>query len=141
MLPPVVFLDTSFVIALENKKDEYHTRAKLLDREMVERDVGVILHTGIVMEIGDGFAKLDRREKGIALLKKFLLEDSYRLVRLTDALVDQASQLYQDRRDKEWSLTDCASFVVMTQEGLIEALSSDVHFRQAGFKALLLDPE
>jgi uncharacterized protein len=41
------------------------------------------------------------------------------------------------RRDKEWSLTDCISFVVMKERGLTEALTADHHFEQAGFKALL----
>jgi predicted nucleic acid-binding protein len=41
--------------------------------------------------------------------------------------------------DKEWSLTDCLSFVVMQQRGLTEALTPDEHFVQAGFKALLRD--
>jgi predicted nucleic acid-binding protein len=39
--------------------------------------------------------------------------------------------------DKEWSMTDCLSFLVMQQCGLTEALTSDEHFEQAGFKALL----
>jgi len=41
--------------------------------------------------------------------------------------------------DKEWSLTDCISFVLMKQEGVTEALTADAHFVQAGFKALLLE--
>ncbi len=39
--------------------------------------------------------------------------------------------------DKEWSLTDCISFVVMEERGLIGALTSDHHFEQAGFSVLL----
>jgi hypothetical protein len=46
-------------------------------------------------------------------------------------------QLYAQRPDKEWSLTDCISFVVMTQEGIFDALTGDRHFEQAGFVALL----
>jgi len=46
-------------------------------------------------------------------------------------------ELYRKRLDKDWSLTDCISFVVMTDEGLVEALTGDHHFKQAGFTALL----
>lgn len=46
-------------------------------------------------------------------------------------------RLYFDRPDKEWSLTDCISFVVMGDEGLSEALTGDHHFEQASFTALL----
>ena len=45
--------------------------------------------------------------------------------------------LYASRTDKEWSLTDCISFVVMQRHQLNEALTGDHHFDQAGFKALL----
>jgi predicted nucleic acid-binding protein len=48
-------------------------------------------------------------------------------------------QLYQEREDKEWGLTDCISFVVMGDETLYEALTTDEHFRQAGFRPLLLE--
>ncbi len=45
--------------------------------------------------------------------------------------------LYASRADKNWSLTDCISFVVMEEYGLTDALTSDHHFAQAGFRVLL----
>jgi predicted nucleic acid-binding protein len=45
--------------------------------------------------------------------------------------------LYHLRPDKQWSLTDCISFLVMSEEGITEALTADHHFEQAGFVALL----
>ena len=53
------------------------------------------------------------------------------------ALFDAGVQLFANRPDKEWSLTDCISFVVMQQEGITQALTADHHFEQAGFQALL----
>jgi hypothetical protein len=38
-------------------------------------------------------------------------------------LLDQGFDLYRQRPDKEWSLTDCISFVVMQREGISEALT------------------
>ena len=49
----------------------------------------------------------------------------------------EAFDLYASRTDKEWSLTDCASFNLMRERGVAEALAHDHHFEQAGFVALL----
>ncbi len=53
------------------------------------------------------------------------------------SLYERGLELYGQRLDKAWSLTDCISFVVMTERGLTEALTGDNHFEQAGFRALL----
>ena len=58
-------------------------------------------------------------------------------VPLTDELYQQAFELFRSRPDKDWGLIDCVSFVVMRQRGLTEALTTDEHFEQAGFQALL----
>ena len=52
-------------------------------------------------------------------------------------LLDRGLRLFSHRADKEWSVTDCTSFVVMQEEKLIDALTTDHHFEQAGFTALL----
>lgn len=52
-------------------------------------------------------------------------------------LFDAGVRLYRERPDKDWSLTDCISFVAMEERGIREALTGDHHFEQAGFVALL----
>jgi hypothetical protein len=59
------------------------------------------------------------------------------VVPMTSDLYGQAFDLFRNRPDKEWGLTDCASFVVMRARGMTDALTSDDHFEQAGFQALL----
>jgi predicted nucleic acid-binding protein len=73
------------------------------------------------------------------LLFSLEADPSVEIIPLTDQLYFRALQLFQEREDKEWGLTDCISFVVMDDEGITEALTADGHFRQAGFHALLLD--
>ena len=65
---------------------------------------------------------------------------AYAVSKLAGELYAQAFRLYQDRPDKEWGLIDCVSFVVMGARGITDALTSDEHFEQAGFKALLRKP-
>jgi predicted nucleic acid-binding protein len=50
---------------------------------------------------------------------------------------ERGMELYEGRPDKEWSLTDCISFAVMTERGVSDALTNDHHFEQAGFRILL----
>ena len=59
------------------------------------------------------------------------------IVPADDELFEAEVDLYARRPDKEWSLTDCISFVVMAHRGIVEALTGDHHFEQAGFRALL----
>jgi predicted nucleic acid-binding protein len=61
------------------------------------------------------------------------------IVPLSESLYTRALQLYRERPDKEWGLTDCVSFLVMQDCGLIEALPTDEHFQPAGFRALLCE--
>lgn len=56
---------------------------------------------------------------------------------LSSILLERGLDLMRGRPDKDWSLTDCISFVVMSDAGLKEALTGDCHFEQAAFTALL----
>jgi predicted nucleic acid-binding protein len=60
-----------------------------------------------------------------------------KIVHINERMDNDAWQLLRSRQDKEWSLVDCASFVVMGQRGMTEALTTDNHFEQAGFVRLL----
>jgi predicted nucleic acid-binding protein len=135
----MVLLDTSYVLALENTADPCHHRAKSLDRELMAEDATLILHWGILLEIGDGYARAGRRAKGMQLLAKVDEEQGYLICPITGDLFQESLALYRSRPDKEWGLTDCLSFALMYQRGLTEALTADAHFRQAGFTALLLE--
>jgi uncharacterized protein len=59
------------------------------------------------------------------------------IIPLDSRLLQRGLDLFANRPDKNWSLTDCISFVVMQNEGLTQALTGDGHFEQVGFKALL----
>jgi len=59
------------------------------------------------------------------------------IVPATRKLLEDGISLYRYRRDKDWPLTDCISFVLMEDEKIADALTGDKHFEQAGFNALL----
>ena len=64
-------------------------------------------------------------------------DDWVEIVHIDESLDEKAWQLLANRLDKEWSLVDAASFVVMEERGMTEALTADHHFEQSGFVRLL----
>jgi hypothetical protein len=64
-----VLFDTSFVVAVENRDDPYHNRAKDLDRQLLAELATFLLHWGILLEIGDGYARLGRRSSNPTRLR------------------------------------------------------------------------
>ena len=134
------FLDSAYAIALAATSDQYHDRALALAGQL-ETDKTLLLTTrAVLVEIGNALAKLRYRSAAIQLLDSLQADASVEIVTLTDEMYAQAFQLYRSRMDKEWGLTDCISFVVMQQRGMSDALTSDQHFEQVGFRALLRQP-
>ena len=91
----------------------------------------------VLVEVGNAFAKRDFRPLYTRLLSNLQSDPDAKIVPSTQELFQSGSALFTQRLDKDWSLTDCISFVVMRQHGITEALTGDRHFEQAGFKALL----
>ena len=88
------------------------------------------------MEVADALAKSESRSR----IREFILHlrqgDVCEVVPASRELFDRALELYHQHADKEWTLTDCVSFVVMREAGITQALTEDRHFEQAGFTAL-----
>lgn len=133
------FLDSSYIIALAVPGDEFHQRAVEISRQ-IEKSGGELVTTrAVILEIGNALARQRYRRAAVKLLQALHSDPTVRVVPLSERLYRQAHNLYINRPDKEWGLTDCCSFVVMQNDGLREALTADEHFRQAGFRALLLE--
>ena len=132
-----LFLDTAFIQALLNSRDDYHNRAKnLFSRVTAASEVW--LTEAILVEVGNALSKFNRR--GAAqFIQQCYRTDNIRVVSITTELFVQALALYQSRSDKTWGLTDCISFVVMRTNNLLDAVTADRHFTQAGFRALMLE--
>lgn len=134
-----LFLDTSYVIALSSSKDLYHQRAIQLANIIQEESLRILTTRAVVLEIGNALAKGKYRKAGIELLSAIEEDSSIEIIPISEELYYQALQLFQQRIDKEWGITDCISFIIMKVHALTDALTTDDHFRQAGFKPLLLE--
>lgn len=128
------FADTFFFLALLNRRDlHYHTRALELNR--VDRPI--VTSAWILIELGDHLCDARNRHLFKELRAALAIDRRFQIVDAAQSLLDRAIDLYDRRTDKEWSLTDCSSFVLMEEQGITEALTADHHFEQAGFTALL----
>jgi predicted nucleic acid-binding protein len=137
MSAPRVFLDTFFVEALLNQRDARHPQAVEFNARL--RSYREIWTTEMVLvEVGNALSRTGRAA-AVAFIERCYRTPAIRVVSVDTALLGRAVQLYAAREDKTWGLTDCISFVVMHDQGLTDALTADHHFRQAGFRPLLLD--
>lgn len=131
----VCFADTFLFLAWWNRRDGAHSRVQ----EFLQTFDGRLLTTRwILMEVADAFAGSHMRRQVRVLFSEMESDEQITIVEPTMTLYRRGLSLYDSRPDKEWSLTDCISFVVMADEGLTEALTGDRHFEQAGFTALLV---
>lgn len=132
-----LFLDSSYAIALAASSDQLHSRAVTLAEDIQTRNLRLVTTRAVMLEIGNALAKQRYRDAAARLLSSLESDPRVEIVALTNDAYFQALELFRNRPDKEWGMTDCFSFVVMQSRGLIEALTSDVHFEQAGLHALL----
>ncbi|MFI5379940.1 MAG: type II toxin-antitoxin system VapC family toxin [Tepidisphaerales bacterium] len=132
-----IFADSFYFFFLLNPRDTAHARARTFSQGFG----GSLISTAwIFTELGDGLSAPEDREVFAGLLDRFTGDPLCRLVAPTAELFRAGADLFRSRPDKDWSLTDCISFVVMRGENLTDALTGDHHFTQAGFNALLAEP-
>jgi predicted nucleic acid-binding protein len=138
MTPPrAVFADASYYIALANRPDAERDRALrwlvYLDRERMR----IVTTEAVLWEFLNFFSATRARAEMVAGYNRIRHDSAVEVVPFVPALCDAAVNLYGSRPDQEWGVTDCYSFEVMRSRGLTTALTSDHHFQQAGFTALL----
>lgn len=131
------FVDTSGWLAIVNKSDELHAQAIRSKRILTESKVKLTTTDFVVIEAANSLSRLPLRRLAIELVQFILESGEVVIERVSPHIFDAAWTLYRSRTDKEWSLTDCASFVVMKNNGIKDAFTGDHHFEQAGFNILL----
>lgn len=129
-----IFIDTLFVIALINRRDQYHQQA--VECADLYEGQSLVVSDAVLLEIGNALAR-GYKSEAVEVITDFLSSDDVEVVRLSPELFEKAFDLYKAYQDKEWGMVDCISFVIMREMGITDALTFDQHFVQAGFCALL----
>jgi predicted nucleic acid-binding protein len=132
-----VFADARYFLALVGSDDADNARAFAASREAKRRGSRLVTTAWVLTEVGDALASPAARPAFLRVVAAVRADPRFVVVPPTQALFDAGLAFFQSRPDKEWSFTDCISFVVMAERGIKEALTGDRHFDQASFKALL----
>src|SRR6266851_3871275 len=130
-----VFADSHYHLALFNRQDPAHVRAVEFSRTFRGK---MVTTAWVLTEVADGMAGPYDRDVFVRFFDELRIDTDVKFIAASSELFDEGIVLYRGRSDKDWSLTDCISFVVMSRENLTEALTGDRHFQQAGFHALLM---
>ena len=128
------FADTFYFLALLNGRDPHHSR--VTDFNTSQR-VRLVTTMWVLTVVADAMADPPNRPLFLRLFERLQASPLVTIVRFSEEVFAAGLRLYQERADKDWPLTDCISFAVMLREGILEALTGDRHFEQAGFAAML----
>jgi predicted nucleic acid-binding protein len=130
-----VFADTAFYVALLNPRDALAAVALARARGSAVR---VVTTEFVLIEVANFFSHSTTRSGYVRFVAGLRGDPHTEILPASAQLFDQGLKLFAARPDKDWSLTDCVSFVVMRERGLTDALTADRHFEQAGFRPLLV---
>jgi predicted nucleic acid-binding protein len=132
-----IFVDTSGLYALIDRKDSHHMAARKVVAKLVRAGKTLVVTDYIVAET----LNLANARSGahVAIRVMDLLEQSsgIRIDWVGSARFDATKAFFRKHSDHGYSFTDCTSFLVMRELRLTKALTSDGHFTEAGFEALL----
>ncbi len=133
----MVFIDTSFLIALCDPRDALHERAVACTHFLSGRTLTSTLVLGEFLTEVSRPALRGRAHELLAVLRD---QTPPELCHPTLREWRQLERMHASMHDKAWSLTDCYSFAVMRERRCRDALTYDAHFAQAGFSPLLRRP-
>ena len=129
-----VFADTFYFLALLDSREPFHEPAAMVSRDPQFR---LVTTEWVLAEFGNAYCHPTDRADFVALYRALVNHPRVKIIPADTRLFQRGVDLFEQRPDKDWSLVDCLSFVVMRDEGITVALTGDKHFEQAGFAALL----
>lgn len=132
-----IFADTGYWVALLNPGDNLHQKAIRLEQTL--HPVHIVTSEMVLTEVLNDFSKRGEYLRDIVtdFIRSLRSHPNLTIVPQTSQQFEKAFALYTQRKDKQWSHTDCVSFNIMEENSIFEALAYDKHFAQAGFTALM----
>lgn len=127
-----IFTDSSALIAVLNKKDQYHGQASAALTAILKSPVTILLTTHIFAETITRIARKVSRQAAITAGTHIRNEARIVIVTPSQEAIDQAWEIFQSYLDQQFSFVDCISFAVMREMDLSRAFTFDKHFTIMG---------
>lgn len=127
------FVDTWYFVARLDRFDSHYRTAQRLDARYGN---DLVTHDGVLTEVLAYFSGQGPRSRTETARSVRRILRQMTVVELHRSLFNAALDLYEARPDKEYSLVDCMSMVIMRQRGITTVLTNDHHFTQEGFTIL-----
>jgi uncharacterized protein len=132
-----VYIDTAWLVALIDGRDQNHEEAVELARALGEEDASLLSTDAVVIELCNYFARSPLRTEAIAWVEEIRGAAGWEIVPIDRRLLAAAERRYHAHDDEAWSLTDCIGMELMRARRVDRAATTDAGFRQAGFQILL----
>lgn len=128
-----LFLDTSFLIALESASDQRHQEAKTFWQTFRQNPSPLVTTSYVLNEAATFFNSRGHHAKAVEIGHNLLESPALLFLHIDEELFHEGWRYFQRHSDKRYSLGDCVSFIVMRRLNIRAAIAFDHHFTQAGF--------
>jgi predicted nucleic acid-binding protein len=120
-----------------NADDHWHAKAESVWTALTASSVSHVTTSLVLIELADGLSRIQYRPLALQIIDALHASQRVRIVQSDIALEARAWQLFRQRNDKTWGMTDCVSMTLMADLEIEDAFTADHHFQQAGFNILL----
>jgi len=132
-----VLVDTSALIALGNKRDQFHQNAKKVFKELVITKSHFLTTNAVILELTNAFSDVKYKPIAIRLLNLIEKSNNWTVITIDEEMMKKGINRFKQMKDKDWSVVDCISMIIADESDITEIFTNDRHFVQAGFKILL----
>lgn len=135
-----VFVDTAALIALGNRRDDFHRQARTVRRTLISGGCAFITTRLVIVELCNAFSRGELRNTAVQIVDSIEQSSRWTVIEADRQWIMAGFDLYRRMTDKEWGLVDCVSILVAQHFKIEDVFTTDHHFEQVGFRILLQRP-
>ncbi len=133
----LIFVDTSALISLGNKRDRYHQEAINIFNSLILSKTFFITSNAVLFELGNTFSAVRYKSIALSIIEMINHSNSWDIITLDKLLMNRGIDKFRIMKDKDWSLVDCISMIIAEEMEITQIFTNDHHFTQAGFNILI----